>query len=321
MTKSLTLDVLQPHQTWKVTDPSKLTEYMRCPRKFFYRYVLGWKSEYPNNHLVFGSAWHLAMEQLLREGHTPESLYEASRLFVGYYRTHFDPSTDAIFAPKDPTNALEALARYALQFQSDAREYACLSTEIGGIVSLSSRHTMHFKMDATLKERASGRIFFMDHKTSQRKYYDWGEHWILSMQMLTYTHVLHCLYPREDIEGGKIRCSFFYKAKPAEFDEVLVKKSPDQMNAWLRRANAWMDALTENMMWLLEEDSPSQDTMESFPMNDTACFSFGQKCMYFDLCNSWSNPLQHCENPPIGMIQEFWDPRSQETLREKVDLT
>jgi hypothetical protein len=316
-----TLDVIQPHTTWDVIDPTKLTEYMRCPRKYFYHYILGWQSEYPNNHLVFGSAWHLSMEHLLRKGYTPDALYEASKLFVEHYRKHFDSSTDSLFEPKDPTNALKALAKYTFQFQSDSKVYETLWTEIGGVVSISTDHVLYFKMDAILRDRSTKKILFIDHKTSQRKYYDWGEHWIMSTQMLTYTHVLNCLYPKEEIEGGNIRCSFFYKAKDAEFDEALIQKSPNQMNSWVTRVNKWMDLLDKDKKYLLEEDNPSKDVMRSFPMNDTSCFSFGQKCTYFDLCNAWSNPLQHCDDPPIGIKVERWDPRESETIRTKVDLT
>jgi PD-(D/E)XK nuclease superfamily len=316
-----TLDVIQPHPTWNVVDPSKLTEYMRCPRKYFYRYVLGWASEYPNNHLIFGSSWHLGAEHLLRNGYTTGTLYEASRLFLAHYRKHFDESTDGLFIPKDPTTALQALADYAHKFQRDSVEYDTLHTEIGGVVSVSPEHTLYFKIDAILKDRETGKVLFLDHKTSQRKFYDWGEHWIMSTQMLTYTHVLNCLYPQAEIEGGKVRCTFFYKAKDAEFDEATISKTPNQMNAWLSRVRSWMGELDQNMVGLLEEDSPSKDVMESFPMNDTSCFSFGQKCTYFDLCNSWSNPLQHSQDPPIGMKQEHWDPRDNEVIREKVDLT
>jgi PD-(D/E)XK nuclease superfamily len=316
-----TLDVIQPHDTWSVVDSSKLLEYMRCARKYFYKYVLGWSSEYPNNHLIFGGSWHLSAEHLLRAGYNAESLYEASRLFLENYRKHFDNSTDGIFAPKDPSNALEALALYCKEFQRDSREYEVLWTEIGGVVSVSQTNTMYFKIDAILRDRESKKILFLDHKTSQKKYYDWGEHWVMSTQMLTYTHVLNCLYPRDEVEGGKVRCSFFYKAKPSEFDEILIRKTPSQMNSWLSNVNSWIDSLEKNKVFLLEEDSPSKNVMDSFPMNDSACFNFGRKCEFFDLCNSWSNPLQHVDNPPIGLKVEFWDPRENETIRTRVDLT
>jgi hypothetical protein len=323
---SITLDVIQPHETWDVVDPSKLTEYMRCPRKYFYRYILGWESEYPNNDLIFGSAWHLAAEHLLLEGYTPEALYTASQLFVEHYRKHFDPSTDGLLEPKNPATGLRALEAYCFEFQSDKRKYLVLHTEIGGIVSITTDHNLYFKMDAILLDKESNKILFLDHKTSKRKDYDWGEHWIMSTQMLTYTHVLNCLYPMEEVEGGKIRCTFLYKPKKGEnvghgeFDEAIIQKSPSQMNAWMAKTIHWMDLLQQDKEWLLEEDTPERSVMESFPMNDTACFAFGRKCTYFDLCNSYGNPLQRCEAPPIGMKTSFWDPRSNETIRERVDL-
>ncbi len=74
-------------------------------------------------------------------------------------------------------------------------------------------------------------------------------------------------------------------------------------------------------MLLLEESQTVDVAMLAFPQNENACFSYGQKCPYFEFCESYSNPLHLVERGvPPGFTVEFWDPREAEGLREKVDL-
>lgn len=51
--------------------PSSINTYMRCPRKFYLRYVRKLKSK-PNIHLLRGSAVHKALERFFREGYAGE---------------------------------------------------------------------------------------------------------------------------------------------------------------------------------------------------------------------------------------------------------
>ncbi len=316
----IALDIIPQTDTHSVIDASKLKEYMECPRKYFWHYVMGWQRNTPNNHLVFGTSWHLAMEHLLLNDYTQQALEEASLLFLSSYRQSFDPSTDDLFRPKDPENALESLALYAQKFAGDVRTYKTLHTEIGGVVMISPVNEMHFKIDWMGQERKSKKFLYIDHKTSQRKYADWGEHWTLSTQMLLYRHVLHCLYPQGKLADSLVRCSFFYKSKPAEFEQHPISKNNDQMQGWLVRTNKWYNDLKHDMEILGEEDS-GDITMDAFPQNDTACYNYGSQCAYFDFCSSFSNPLRLAQRGvPLGFKEEFWDPRDQPTMREKVDL-
>ena len=50
--------------TLQTVDSTKINTFLDCPRQYFFTYVLGWRSDRPNNHLVFGQAWHEAMEHL-----------------------------------------------------------------------------------------------------------------------------------------------------------------------------------------------------------------------------------------------------------------
>jgi len=316
------LDILPQESTWDIIDQSKLTTYMRCPRKYFYSYVLGWKSTYPNNHLVFGTAWHAAVEHLLLNKYSKESLEEASILFLHHYRESLPPSTDEEYTPKDPKNALSALAAYSKRFFRDTLEYEICYTEIAGHVYIAPNAPMTFKMDAIVQDRKTGQISLWDHKTSQRRMGNWAESFALNTQALLYLHALYCMYGTQSdiVKGAKIRCSFFYKSKPNEFEEAIVEKTPVQMESWLNSVYSYYANLKQDMDFLLLEEETENTTLTAFPMNTTACNDFGRMCEFHDLCNAWENPLKKVENIPLGMKVEFWNPLDNKSIRILVDL-
>lgn len=314
------LEVIQPHKTWNILDSSKLTTYMECPRKYFFRYLLGWSSASPNNHLVFGSSWHLAQEHLLLTDFAPQEVPEAQLKFLRYYRDHFPQSTDELFEPKTPQNAFISIQEYARKYRYESAQFTILYVELGGLVLVSETRTMAFKCDAIRQDNFSGAIQGLDHKTSQRRYSDWGDHWTLSTQMLTYLHALHCLYGSSDELEMLVRCSFFYKRQPTDFAEHPIRKSHEQMQAWLERTNQWIDHLEIDKLILKDEDTTDELVMQSFAQNDTACFNFGRRCEFFDYCNAWANPLTRCDEPPLGLNVEWWDPLDRPEIHTKINL-
>lgn len=312
------LEIIQATPEWDIIDASKLTTYLECPRKFFYSHILGWKSTAPNNHLVFGSSWAIAMAHLRINGYAIERVMEAMSLFYEHYRNVFSEHTDELFEPKTPKAAANAIALYARSFASEAKQLTLLHAERAGLVLVSEHRTMIFKCDSIYSDAAGG-IISIDDKTSQRKYSNWGDHWVLSTQMLTYLHALHCMYPDAKSKEIIVRCAFFTN-KGIEFADHSIRKTNVQMQAWLDKTNAWIDRL-DNDMRILKEDDSSESTMLSFPMNDTACFNFGRQCAFFDFCNAWSNPLSRCESAPMGFEVNHWNPLHRPEIREFVDLT
>ena len=318
------LDIIQPNETWNIIDSSKLTTFMECPRKYFYRHILGWESSFPNNHLVFGVSWHLSMEHMMREKYTEKSLDEAKKMFMHNYRQSLPSSFDDDYAPKTPANALNSLDDYYQKyFRKDTSQYEILHTEVGGQVLIGEDMPVVFRLDAVAYDKQREIFLDIDHKTSQRKMNNFGELFSMSAQMFIYLHVMNCLYRDEsnlppEIE---IRHSFFYKSKPTEFEESQIAKSVDQMESAISALATWYESIRNNLEILVHEDTDSNETMDSFQQNYTSCFNYGQPCTYLNICNAWSNPLQRCgDGPPMSMEVKHWNPADQ-PVREVIDLT
>jgi len=62
----------------------------------------------------------------------------------------------------------------------------------------------------------------------------------------------------------------------------------------------------------------SDEIMMAFPRRTENCTKYFRICPYHDFCLTWSNPLQHCFEPPIGFEIDFWNPSTREETASKV---
>ena len=295
-----------PHATWEINDASKLSEYQRCRRKFFFRYVLGWETEEPNIHLVHGEAWHRAMSHVLRNGFEAESIQGAFAKYLEYYREHFNEMQDQVNYPKSPGSVLQSLVEYGIKYGNE--EFELLHTEIAGTVPVDDKRVLHFRLDTICKDKNG--YFSLEHKTTSQFSQAWLDSWSLSLQVGLYTHVLFCLYPQDEVYGIKINGAVFRK-KGNDYPRVIIRKTEDQMAVWHWNIMNTLDLLE----WDYDElagCSPEDKVMEAFPLNPQSCFSFGRLCKYHAYCTAWANPLQRCDEPPIGMVVKRWDPSEME---------
>jgi len=302
-----------------VIDSSKIVDYMRCPRYFFFRHILGWRTESPNNHLVFGTAWHLAMEHLLLHGYGDKAIIDAFNLFLEEYRKTFTSETDELFAPKTPDNAFLVLAKYAQHYDGELEDLDVLYTEIAGSVAVDETHSLAFRMDSIIRNNVTGRVFSREHKTGSRLWM-WDEQWLLGIQPATYSHVLYCLYPRDEVDCVEMNGCFFIKRKkdPYDFHRYEVRKRKDQMQVWMDTVRYYLWEIDREYE-MLEDYDETQEVLPVFPMRPTNCIDYGRVCEYQDFCLAWSNPLRRMYEPPIGFVKEYWDPMEREA-KHKFDF-
>jgi len=304
------------NRTWEIVDGSKLKTFATCPRQFFYEYILGWRRESPNNHLIFGEAWHEAMEQLLVGGFEKDSVLEAYERFEKKYRETLGPDTDALFSPKNPSRAFDALVDYVKRYRDEASTLETIETEIAGTVVFDEQFTLHYRMDSVMRDLSLGTIFSMEHKTGSNANQVWANQWALAFQIWIYTHVLYCRFTPEEVRGVMINGIFFRRVKDnstamrTDFMRVPCWKSVEQMQAGYETVLYFLQQL-QNEYHLLADCNVNDAVLAAFPCNPESCTKyFG--CTWHDFCIAWPNPLQRCEKPPIGFIEEWWDPSERE---------
>jgi hypothetical protein len=317
--------IIEEQPTWQIIDSSKLDTYLDCPRKYFFEHMLGWRVDRPAHDLWFGESWHRAREYQLLNGYF--EIQGAFDTFMNYYRQEFDPETDELYTPKDPMGVLNALIKFSEERQKDLIENEVLFTEISGTVPIAADRVIHYRMDTIMRRKEDGKIFSWDHKSAKRFSRQWSEKFHLSVQNGTYTHCLYCLYPIEDVLGVEFCGTAFEYLKKgskdrsagyhASFLRVPAFKTPDQMNVWLWTVNHYIDEI-ESEMGRLDNCKLDDPVLMAFPMNTNSCTKYWG-CAFHDYCISWPNPLQKCEEPPLGFRTEFWDPSAMDT-RNKMNL-
>ena len=299
---------LEYHPTMDVNDSSKIQAFMDCPRGFFFRYIAGLESEEPNKHLVFGSAWHEAMEYLMINGLSNESVMNAYEKFMDTFLEGYpNEMMHDELAPKNPEYALKALAAYAVEYRDYDKDNETLITEIAGTVPISPERVIHAKVDTVI--RAPDGIWSLEHKTTGRNSRPWREKWDLIVQTGTYTHLINALYPDEQVQGVKINGTVFTKSRGHDFLRIPVRKTASDMQEYLWEVNHWLDLMEWNYKELAQS-SVSEPVMMAFPKNSQSCSKFG--CRYPGMCSNMCNPLQHLDEEPLGYQKNFWDPRRED---------
>jgi hypothetical protein len=313
------------HPSWDILDPSKFKDdWLRCRRKHFWRNILGWRSDRPSNHLVFGEGWHRAMAHLRLNGYDPQNVDAAYQLFLDYYRQEFPAETDELFSPKTPDNAFKALCFYAGKYQDDLDEMEILHSEVSVSIPISPTRIIHGRMDSIYRRRSEDLIAADDHKTHQGYIDDrWNNQWTGDFQMNTYTHALYCLFPIEKVKGLRVDVVAFPKTKSynpdlnRDFQRIPCYRSPQYMQNWLWTVNSYYDEIDFEMQ-RLAECKESDPILMAFPQNPTACSDFFG-CPYLDFCFTWRNPIQVQDRMPSGFKVEFWNPLDR-VYREKIEL-
>ena len=323
---------LTPRPTWDIRDSSKLDDYLACPRMYFFRHVVGWRLDVPAHDLHFGSCWHIAREHQLLHGY--DDVAGAFDAFLFEYRKEFPLETDEIYKPKTPTAVLNALMMFADERRRDLIENEVVEidgvkmTEISGTVPVSDNRVLYYRMDSIMRRRDDEMIFSWDHKTTNGKYImnrNWAEQFHLGIQNGTYTHCLYCMFTIEQVLGIEFCGTGFEfllrgsKNRPAGYHATLRRvpafKTPDQMNVWLWNVNDILDNIDRDMD-RLHHCSENEQVFMAFHQNPKSCTAF-RGCPYHDYCLSWQNPLQHTDEPPLGFVEEFWNPAEMNTTNKK----
>lgn len=306
------------HPSWEDFDSSKIQCYMDCPRKYFYNYILGWESDRPNNHLIFGQAWHEGMEHIMTHTMTEDAIEPAYNRFLAKYRESFPAETDELFIPKTPNNAFLGYCVYIGKYRNQDR-FQTLHVEIGGKVH-TGKHSLIYKMDHVGKDENS-RIFAFEHKTTSGGFKQvWFDEWLLSLQIGTYSYALKCMFPEVQSPLVIINGASFSKKK-VDCERQPVKKSPGQLRTWLFTVNYWIDSIKDEMDLMLKPGMKDASTFTAFPMNPRACTNYFRLCPYHDFCMAWQNPLTRAlDGPPEGFIIRYWNPLEELDIKERIDL-
>lgn len=314
--------MIEYHPTFDILDSSKIQAYMQCPRKYFFEYILGWRSELPNLHLEFGEAFHQALEVLAQEGYEHEAVMHAFNKFSDHFRKEYVEIMGDDHKKKNLANAYTTLSEYVINYASDVDDFKITDTEVAGKVAISLNPTRYltFRID----EACYGKIFektghfIFEHKTGSSLNSLWYDQWLQKTQIGTYYHAARCLLPGEDFLGivvngifpaapirKKLNGELYAGDKGPQFGRRLYHRTDAQMEAWRLTTIDWYDSIVKDTE-LAMKVTPDEPIMTCFRKCTESCVNYNNPCAYKDFCHAWPNPTGRVLQS--GFILEYWNP-------------
>lgn len=150
--------------------PSSINTYLRCPRKYYLKYVRGLK-EKPSIHLFRGSAVHQALAKLTTNCSAEATYEEVRGTLLGFFEQAWGARSIEIGNLGLSQEEVQTFYQETIQMLSDwARRYARarqkgLSPPRTEIKLFSSRYGVMGIIDAIYDHQ--GRIYLLDYKTSK----------------------------------------------------------------------------------------------------------------------------------------------------------
>lgn len=315
----------------RLFDNTRLSDYKRCPRFFFFRHVLHWQPNGRKHPLVFGGAWHAGMDEIwrgvkqrLRDSTILSNAYDA---FIEYWVNEGYPHPNEMdlssldeYGARTPGNARDKLAGYLKKRKQFIMSCDVLEIERAFAVPLDPEDDKLFyigRIDKIVK-MSDKHVRGIEHKTTtlmrlagaDRKQHKIGPAFLDSFspnsQVDGYIASLRILYPWAEKVDIFVDGTLVHKVGE-DFQFVPIDRQPAQIDQWLWETHKWIDEIDRDH-GLLEEASESDSYLAAFPKNTNSCFDFNTSCPFISLCKARANPLTWGDDTPTGYSVKKWDP-------------
>lgn len=324
----------------RLYDNTRISDFRRCPRYFYFRHVQHWKpAGRPSNPLAFGGAWHDAMDTMWSAIHADmpyadviDAAVDAWTMsWTRYGMPHprdMGPDTIKEFSPRTPPIAHEMLIAYYQKRHRAIRSVEIIEIERPFAVPLTADDPTLFYVGRIDKVVAPTRssVRGIEHKTTTSSKVDHNkepkirpvfmETFSPNSQVDGYLYTLHMLYPEKDVD---VWVDAALVSKTGEdFAFIPVERKLDMLDQWLWTTHYWIEQIEVEKVKLGAADK-SDRYMAAFPQDTSSCFDFNTQCPFLSLCKSRANPLTWSDEAPQGFVTERWDPL--EHIGTPVELT
>lgn len=320
----------------RLYDNTKLSAFKRCPRYYMYRHVMHWRPKGTSVPLIYGGAWHAAMEVIWANIAGANDRVELARRAYNAFLTHWcaegmpppgeiDYEMEKELSPRTPGRAFEMIVSYIDKRSQSAADFELIAIEKPFIVPLDPQDDTLFyigKIDKIVRRR--GKVLGIEHKTTTayRKGGPFRGGFVDSFspnaQVDGYLYALHMLYPNQ-VGGVWVDASLVHKQEDG-FTFIPIEKQLDHLDSWLYDTLWWVHRL-EREAAAFKMHRITDKYLKAFPKNTNSCWDFASSCSYLYLCKAWPNPKAYGGTPPPGFEHDIWNPLDHiKGLEEMLDV-
>jgi hypothetical protein len=273
----------------KPLDSSMTVLYKECPRRFFYRYVLGRDVKDEPIYFRFGGAYHKFREQfelILQENGgqlTPEAATKAISVAVKQFLdgggnppigSWYEYMTDA----RLQMSCIEAIKK--IRNERITRTFTVLSVEMPFSVQMPDGFYTAGRIDQVILHE--GEVGLRDFKTASRFGDSYERKLNPNDQFSRYMYALTLLrgtsehIPDEPIRKLYVEVMHNTKTVGPKLHTLLASRSNEQLSNWLKDATTWNHKIKKSF----EDDN--------WPMNEAQC----DRCPFHKVCSSPTTRMQ-----------------------------
>jgi hypothetical protein len=302
-------------------DNTQLSDYKTCPRYYYLRHVRGWRVQGTAMPLIFGLAWHAAMDIIWR----------------GYKKVPIEPLVDTAMAAAEEVWVDEGLKPFADLDMQDlemlgARTPMVLKEMLHGYIEARKHILANAELIAAERPFAvpiyednpnvwyigrrdkdisyNGDKLVIEHKTTSEYKVDGGfkssylESWHPNSQCEGYLYA-------SNIELGGVRyvwvdAALVHKKVHDKFRFIPISATFGNLDNWLWEARDWISRVQSEKERLAGQPS-DRPVMGAFPRNTNSCSGKYGLCSFLNVCRGWENPAQ-LDAPPAGYVHDPWHP-------------
>lgn len=298
-------------------DNTMLSTYKDCPRKFFLRHVLGWRSQGTALPLVFGLSWHAGMDAVWTFGNKGADPDEIRRLAMTAFLevweeeglpVDMDLQQIEVMSPRTPMIAQDMYVHYIQERWTVLRKAELLAVEQPFAVPLPGLDNIWYigRLDKVIS--LNGEVNALEHKTTTAYSVSSGfqssyvESWYSDSQVKGYQFGGGLYFPK--LSQVWVDAALVHKKVHDKFRFIPVAHQQPLLEEWLDDTKQWISRLKQDRMEWTAKGGLAPGV---FPKNEGQCFGKFGGCAFLNICRTTSMP-DRLKEPPPGYMVEFWKP-------------
>jgi hypothetical protein len=255
--------------------------FQSCPRKFYLRYVRGWKPNKSSSPLLNGSAFHYAKAVFYSTHSRIEAQKALARYFVAMRKEYESDDELSLARTRLPAMISAWIEKFG---ERDFIRYKFLEIETEHKVALFGGFSFTLRLDALVRDR-EGNLLILETKTSSWRPEltevdlfngDQASAYITCVSELHKVKPNHiyllpdiCSWPKNSLKVSQINC---YRGE-------LVQRDPNAIEEWKIGVSNELAELSQKVSAL-----KTHSEYALFRRRTQECTSFGRPCEYLSVC-------------------------------------
>ncbi len=271
--------------------------YQCCPRKFYFKYVVGLDTKWTPPALVYGAAFHEAKAEFYRTGNMQDGRNAGIAFIEANKENYQEPEAYEKDLYRLPILYRTWVVKWGL---NDLIKYDVVTVEQEFEVVLPNGFKYTGRPDTILQDKVTKEYFIMETKTS-------GFSKDLTMDTVYYGDQVTSYYVLSkaglDIEAAGVICDVAYWNKNAKYEDNIDCLRSDPIT----RTREEIDDFVDGVAQLFSELSQKIAALEThkpealFQRNTYYCMSYGKPCEFVDICRTRVRPQ---DPAPFGFIKK-----------------